>query len=91
MDLPTWFETASKQELISGVGCPFCRYSGPYWVEGCEIHRLIHDLVEDKSILQRIVDDQSETLNAIREKLGLDPEDDPVPHIDDLIIAGVEA
>ena len=89
--LPTWFDTATKQDLISGVGCPFCRFEGPYWVEACTMHQLIHDLNEDKSVLQQIVDGQSETLNAIHEKLGIDPEDNPLPHIDDLIAAGEAA
>lgn len=77
-------EIASKRALISGVGCPWCKHEGPYWVAPCAVHAEMHKLAEDLELSRTIERAATATLDAIREKLGLDPEDDVLMAIDDL-------
>ena len=87
----TWAKSASRDTLISGVGCPMCKHEGPYWVEACALHTIIHDMSEGARLDRTISDDMAKRLNAIHEKLGLDEEGDALSQIDDLIAAEAEA
>jgi hypothetical protein len=81
----TYPEAASRDALIGGVGCPWCKYEGPYWVAPCAVHAEMHKLAEDLHLSRTIERAASAVLDAIREKLGLDPEDDVVRAVDDLL------
>lgn len=80
-----WVETATKDALLSGLGCPWCKHEGPYWVEPCRLHAVVQEICENAHIDRQVKDGLSATLDAIQEKLGIDPEVNPLPYIDDLI------
>lgn len=68
----------------TGVGCPMCKHEGPYWVEACGLHKIIHDQTDRLMTLNQSYRECTKFEDALARLFDLDLEMPLLPQMQNI-------